>query len=426
MTLAAGQLIGGRFRIVRALGEGGMGAVYEAEQQGLGRRVALKVMHPHVAHSPGFVERFQREAQVLARLRHPGSVQVYDYGLDAGFLYLAMEKVTGETLEAVLLRERSLAVPRAVGLAVQVLDVLEAAHALGIVHRDLKPANLFLEPHPEGERLKVLDFGLAALQQPTQARLTQEGMTVGTPGFMSPEQLRGQSVDGRGDLYALGCILYELLTGLAPFPPMPSAELAVAHVYRPVPPPREVRPDLALSARLGAVVMKSLEKLPSARPADAGAMREELLAVLAENGGEPPRTRGEGKRQERGRLPLEGAPRTQPGSSPVAVLASRDSLAEPLLAALAACGFQARRLAEGDSLAGLGALLLVADGPGSLARAREWAARPGVPPVLLCGPAEDWDLVTGALEGGLFDFVPLPPEAVDLTRKVARAQKLKR
>jgi eukaryotic-like serine/threonine-protein kinase len=426
VTLASGRIIGGRFRVLRALGEGGMGAVYEAEQQGLGRRVALKVMHPHVAHSPGFVERFQREAQVLARLRHPGSVEVYDYGLDAGLLYLAMEKVAGETLEALLLRERSLAVPRAVGLAVQALEVLEAAHALGIVHRDLKPANLFLEPHPEGERLKVLDFGLAALLHSTQARLTQEGMAVGTPGFMPPEQLRGLRVDGRGDLYSLGCILYEMLTGLAPFPSMPSAELAVAHVYRPVPPPREVRPDLLLSARLVAVVMKSLEKLPSARPADAGAMRAELLAVLAENGGEPARARGEGKKQDRGGLAREAPPRVVPGETPVAVLASRDSLAAPLLTALAACGFQARRLAEGESWAGLGALLVVADGPGSLARAREWAARPGVPPVLLCGPAEDWDLVTGALEGGLFDFVPLPPEAVDLTRKVARAQKLKR
>ncbi|HYO73940.1 MAG TPA: serine/threonine-protein kinase, partial [Archangium sp.] len=160
--LAPGTVVAERFRVLRALGKGGMGAVYEAEQLGLGRHVALKVMHPHIASAPGFTERFQREAQVLARLRHPGSVEVYDHGLDAGMLYLAMELVYGETVDSVLQREGLLPVTRAVGLAVQVLEVLEAAHALGIVHRDLKPTNLFFERHDGAERVRVLDFGLAA------------------------------------------------------------------------------------------------------------------------------------------------------------------------------------------------------------------------------------------------------------------------
>ena len=427
MKLQTGQLIGGRFRVLRALGEGGMGAVYEAEQQGLGRLVALKVMHPHVAQAPGFVERFHREARVLARLRHEGSVEVYDYGLDEGLLFLAMERVTGETLEAVLQREGALAPRRAVGIAVRTLEVLEAAHALGIFHRDLKPSNLFLESHPGGERVKVLDFGLATLGMPAQARLTQEGMTVGTPGFMSPEQLRGFPLDGRSDLYSLGCVLYEMLTGLAPFPAMPTVEMATSHLYRPVTPPREARPELLVSERLSAVVMKALEKLPTARPADAAAMRAELLAVLAEPGAETaPKRRGEGKKQERATSPLLAAPRPAPGDVSVGVLASRADLAEPLVAALAECGFQARRVGAEESWAELGVLLVVAEGREALVQARQWVARPGAPPLLLCGPAEDWDLVTGALEGGLFDFVPLPPDPMDLTRKVSRARKSRR
>jgi serine/threonine-protein kinase len=430
--LQPGQVIAGRFRVLRALGEGGMGAVYEAEQLGLGRHVALKVMHPHIASAPGFSERFQREAHVLARLHHPGSVEVYDYGLDTGFLFLAMELVSGETVDSLLRREGALPVPRVVGLAVQVLEVLEAAHALGIVHRDLKPANLFLESHPAGERVKVLDFGLAALGGELNVRLTQEGMAVGTPGFMSPEQMRGLPLDGRSDLYSLGCVLYELLTGMPPFPVMASAEVAVAHLYKPIPSFREARPDLSFPERLEAVVMKALEKLPASRPADAAALRQELLSVLAEPVAAPPKKRGEGKKSERGlglgaqhEVPV---PRPMAGGAPVAVLAPahQEAAGNTLVMSLGACGFEARRATEDEPLRGFGALLVVADGRESLARASALASRPGSPPVLLCGPADDWDLVTGALEGGLFDFVPLPLDPIDLTRKVSRAQKLKR
>ena len=431
--LEVGTVVAGRFRILRSLGKGGMGTVFEAEQLGLGRHVALKVMHPHIASAPGFTERFQREAQVLARLRHPGSVEVYDYGLDSGYLFLAMELVSGETLDSMLTREGALPVSRAVGLAVQVLEVLEAAHALGIVHRDLKPANLFLEPHAGGERVKVLDFGLAALGGELHARLTQEGMAVGTPGFMSPEQMRGQQTDGRSDLYSLGCVLYELLTGVPPFPVMSSAEVAVAHLYKPVPSFHEVRPDLSLPESLEALVRKALEKLPDSRPPDAATLRRELLAVLAEPVGPPapPKKRGEGKKSQRG---LGGAqhevpvPKPVAGGAPVAVLAPKhqEAAGNTLVMSLAACGFQAWMASEAEPWQGFSALLVFADGRESLAWARTLAARPGSPPVLLCGPAEDWDLVTGALEGGLFDFVPLPLDPIDLTRKVSRAQKLKR
>ncbi|WNG59629.1 serine/threonine protein kinase [Archangium gephyra] len=431
--LEPGTLVAERFRVLRSLGKGGMGAVYEAEQLGLGRHVALKVMHPHVASAPGFTERFQREAQVLARLRHPGSVEVYDYGLGSGFLFLAMELVSGETVDSLIMREGALPVPRAVDIAVQVLEVLEAAHAQGIVHRDLKPANLFLESSPAGDRVKVLDFGLAALGGELHARLTQEGMSVGTPGFMSPEQMRGQPTDGRSDLYSLGCVLYELLTGFPPFPVMPSAEIVVAHLYKPVPSFHEVRPDLSVPERLESLVRRAMEKLPGARPPDAATMRQELLAVLAGPLGPPPlpKKRGEGKKTERGlgqvrhEVPV---PKPVPGGAPVAVLVPRhqEPAGDTLVMSLTACGFQAWVASETEPWERFGALLVVADGRESLAWARTLAARPGSPPVLLCGPADDWDLVTGALEGGLFDFVPLPLDPLDLTRKVSRAQKLKR
>ncbi|WP_257458606.1 serine/threonine-protein kinase [Archangium lipolyticum] len=429
--LQVGQLVGGRFRVLRVLGQGGMGAVYVAEQLGLGRHVALKVMHPHIASAPGFSERFQREAQVLARLRHPGSVEVYDYGLDSGFLYLAMELVSGETVESLLRREGSLPVLRAVDLTVQVLEVLEAAHVLGIIHRDLKPANLFLERHDGRERVKVLDFGLAALGGELNVRLTQEGMAVGTPGFMSPEQMRGLPLDGRSDLYSVGCVLYELLTGVPPFPVMVSAETAVAHLYKPVPSLRGTRPGISIPERLEATVMKALEKLPELRPADAAAMRQELLAVLEEPlGPAAPKKRGEGKKTERGVGPARHevpVPKPVAGGLPVGVVASREGSTEnTLVMSLLACGFQARVVSTEEPLGELGALLFVADGRESLVRARSLASRPGAPPVLLCGPADDWELVTGALEGGLFDFVPLPLDSLDLTRKVSRAQKSKR
>ncbi|HEY0096498.1 MAG TPA: serine/threonine-protein kinase, partial [Archangium sp.] len=368
--LAPGTVVAGRFRVLRSLGQGGMGAVYKAEQLGLGRHVALKVMHPHIASAPGFTERFQREAQVLARLRHPGSVEVYDHGLDAGMLYLAMELVYGETVDSVLQREGILPVTRAVGLAVQVLEVLEAAHALGIVHRDLKPANLFLETHGRGERVKVLDFGLATLSGGEEVRLTQQGMAVGTPGFMSPEQMRGLPLDGRSDLYSLGCVLYELLVGAPPFPVMPSAEVSAAHLYKPIPPLREARTDLSFSESLEAAVMRALEKLPERRPVDAMAMRQELLAVLAEPVGErPQKKRGEGKKSERGLVQHEvPVPRPVPGGLPVGVLASREAGTEDsLVSALSSCGFQAWATSAQAPLDGFGVLLVVAEGRESLA-----------------------------------------------------------
>jgi serine/threonine-protein kinase len=425
-TLEVGQTLARRYRILRLVGEGGMGSVYEAMQLNLGRRLALKVLHPHIVRVPGVPERFQREAEVLARLRHPGSVEVLDYGVEGEFLFLAMDLLQGETVEERVLREGLLPVPRVMEVGVRVLEVLQAAHALGIVHRDLKPTNLFFEMHDGAERVKVLDFGLAALVGEDAARLTRTGLAVGTPGFMPPEQLRGQQVDGRSDLYALGCVLYELLTGTPPFPTTFSAELTAAHLYQPVRPLRQVRPDRDIPEPLEAVVLKALEKLPSARPPDAASMRRELQALLEA----PAQTkRGEGKKSDRRLAPLAVAePKPVQGALPVGVLAPREGGTEDtLLRALSAGGFQAHAVASDKSLEGLSALLVAAtNGSEALARAKALASRPGSPPVLLCGPADDWTLVTGALEAGLFDFVPLPLDPVDLTRKVSRAQKLKR
>ncbi|MFY0574359.1 hypothetical protein ACN28S_08385 [Cystobacter fuscus] len=174
-------------------------------------------------------------------------------------------------------------------------------------------------------------------------------------------------------------------------------------------------------------MMRAMEKLPTARPVDAAAMREELLAVLAEPvSGAAPARRGEGKKTGRPTPREVAPPGPVVGSLPVAVLSERTDAGARLVESLTTCGFQARFAEADESLLGFGALLVIAEGRASLARARELAARPDVPPVLVCGPAEDWELVTGALEGGVFDFIPLPPDPRDLTRKVSRAQKLKR
>jgi serine/threonine protein kinase len=184
-----GRTLAGRFQLLSVLGQGGMGTVYEAEQLGLSRRVALKVLHAHIVTSPGAVARFQREATLMARLHHPGAAQVYDFGEDGGELFLAMERLHGETLDAVLFRDGPLPIPMAVEVAAQVLEVLEAAHALGIVHRDLKPSNVMLTWEQATPQVKVLDFGLAQVMDASpQARITAAGMVPGTPAYMSPEQ----------------------------------------------------------------------------------------------------------------------------------------------------------------------------------------------------------------------------------------------
>src|ERR1700732_2706063 len=217
-----GRVFLGRYETIRLLGEGGMGRVYLARQLDLGRQVVVKVMHDQIAGDPKFCERFQRETLLMARFQHPYAVTLYDASLnDPQGPCIIMEYIRGVTLDVLLQRNGRLSAERVGRLLGQLCEVLQAAHSEGIIHRDLKPTNLMVvDPDTPYEKIKVMDFGLAKLVQQTpmqQVSDTGTEFAVGTPGYISPEQVRGEEMDQRGDLYSVGVILYELLTGRIPF-----------------------------------------------------------------------------------------------------------------------------------------------------------------------------------------------------------------
>ncbi len=242
-----GQTVG-KYKIVKLLGEGGMGCVYMAEQQ-LGttaRKVALKTLHKHLSHDPSIKARFDREAGTVAALEHPNTIQVYDFGqMDDGTLYLVMEYVQGKSVADILVQEGPMPPPRVDNIMRQVCGSLEEAHGHGIVHRDLKPDNVVLtERAGQKDWVEVLDFGIAkrsSEHDPNEAKLTQQGMVLGTPPYMSPEQFTGQPVDVRSDIYALGVMAYEMLTGKLPWEANTAWEWASKHMTEP-PTPLERQP----------------------------------------------------------------------------------------------------------------------------------------------------------------------------------------
>ena len=217
MQPVAGELVGGKYRIVRLIGDGGMGSVYEARHEGLRTQVALKFLHDDLAGRPNLAERFLQEARVAATIQSPHVARVTDVDVGPGGQpYLVMELLSGESLQGRLDRERKLARGVAVDFALQIASGLEAAHAIGVVHRDLKPDNVFVTPGTGGPLLKLIDFGIAKLYE-NQRGLTRAGVVMGTPEYMPPEQLYAASdVDGRADVYALGVILFEMLSGRRP------------------------------------------------------------------------------------------------------------------------------------------------------------------------------------------------------------------
>ncbi|HKA87347.1 MAG TPA: serine/threonine-protein kinase [Haliangiales bacterium] len=281
----------GSFRLVRELGRGGMGAVFLAEHTLIQKRAAVKVLLPGKAADPELVRRFFQEARAAARIRHPGMVDVFDYGVrDGGPAYLVMEYLDGESLGARLRRERRLPLDLALDVARQVASALAAAHAEGIVHRDLKPDNLFLCPDEtagHGVRVKVLDFGVAKLVGEPGADLTQSGALVGTPLYMSPEQCRGATaVDARADVYALGVILYHAVCGAPPFTGSGVGDVLAAHIHDPLPPPR--RHDSAIPADVEALLLEMLVKDPAARLPTMTAAVARLDELRARPGGTTP------------------------------------------------------------------------------------------------------------------------------------------
>jgi predicted ATPase/tRNA A-37 threonylcarbamoyl transferase component Bud32 len=272
--LLAGTLLDGKYRIDALLGRGGMGEVYRATDLELGREVAVKRVRGEFVATRALADRFKREALTVARLRHRHVVSVYDFGLapEAG-MYLVMEYLEGRSLGAEVRRLGRLPVATAVELMRQICSAVDAAHAAGIVHRDLKPENIFLERAGEGLSAKVLDFGIAkpkADGTPGREQITKAGAVLGTPAYMAPEQCLGHAVDARTDVYALGCVLYEMLAGRPPFEGASVGELTVKHCTEPPPSPALLRSDV--TARMSAAVLRALAKAPEDRFQTAGAL----------------------------------------------------------------------------------------------------------------------------------------------------------
>jgi serine/threonine protein kinase len=291
---AAGDLIGreiaGRYRVTAKLGEGGMGAVYRGEQISLKRKVAIKVLRPELSADPGLVRRFNAEAELAAKLSHPNTVGIYDFGQDAGgALFIAMEYLEGDSLRAVVTREGPLPPARALAIARQIAASLADAHAHGIVHRDLKPDNVMLtERGRERDVVRVLDFGIAKLRDDNRATvnaMTRAGDLVGTPQYMAPEQIRGDAVDGRTDIYALGAILYEMVTGRLPFEGPTVMAVLSKHLTEAPPPPTARRPDLGLPPALDHLIMSALAKEPTGRPPSMEQYAEQMAALAPHVGG---------------------------------------------------------------------------------------------------------------------------------------------
>ncbi|HEX8109522.1 MAG TPA: serine/threonine-protein kinase, partial [Kofleriaceae bacterium] len=259
------------------IGRGGMGAVYAAEHALLGRPAAIKVLLPELSHKQDIVMRFFNEARAATAIRHPGIIEIYDFGwTPSGAAFIVMERLEGETLGQRSSRVR-LRWPAVLSIARQIAGALAAAHAQGIVHRDLKPDNVFLVPDPEvpgGERIKLLDFGIAKLADSSLSNMTSAGTLMGTPTYMAPEQCRGVAIDHRVDLYALGCVIYELCCGRPPFVGEGTGDVLAAHIHLPVPPMAALSPDIPPAVER--LVQHLLAKAPAERMPSA----EELIRAI--------------------------------------------------------------------------------------------------------------------------------------------------
>lgn len=396
------------YEIKRLMAEGGMGAVYEAVQTALGRKVALKVLHPHLVTQPQLLERFRREAQVLAKIEHPHAVRIFDF-LAAPQPTLIMEFIEGESAEARLEREHRLPLAMVATLADQVLSALAVAHGLGVVHRDLKPANLMFDSSHDGVFVRVVDFGIALLQQgANDERLTKSGQVPGTAAYMSPEQASGEAVDDRSDQYALACVLFELLTGRPPFESANAVHVLSAHLFR-EPPTLEECGVATVPPAFQRALRKALEKSPAARFATTADFRAALAAGLV------PSERGEPERQRQPAALDFVAGEVDDPAVAVLLEGAPPEARELISTALAAVGVATVAVDEGPVV-----VLWPAAGVDPIARFEALSKSPGRS-VLLCGAEDDLSLMTRAIEHGVHDYVALPLDAPDLAKRVVRA-----
>ncbi|ATB36594.1 serine/threonine protein kinase [Cystobacter fuscus] len=362
-----GTVLQERYRILQRISAGGMGVVYRGERIELGRAVAIKFLHSWMATEPSFQRRFQIEAQAMSRLSHPCCVSVIDFGVQDGAPFMVMDFVTGQPLRTLLRESGPLPVKRALGIVRQVLAGLAHAHAQNIVHRDIKPDNLILaEATGLGDQLRILDFGLAKLRDTVSGLTT--GLAVGTPSYMAPEQIRAGEIDARTDLYAVGVLLFELLTGAKPFDSERMTEVMRQHQEDAPPTLGSIQPEAGFSQELEAVVHKAMAKKPGDRfqsASDFAAALDALPDVGAPS--EAPRVKAHTPSPSSGHeatVPSRPQPKAAP--DPRAPLPSRNK--RPMLAVGAA----------GALLVGLGAALLwqTKQGPGTT----EPSTAKGAPP----------------------------------------------
>jgi serine/threonine protein kinase len=275
-VLEPDTLLDDRYRIIEPVGEGGMATVFRAVDTKLGREVAVKVLYPEMGRDKPFLQRFQQEAEFAASLgKHPNIVDIYDIGQDSDLHYIVMEYVEGSTLKDLINQKGRFTVPEAFSVGRQVASALAFAHSRGLVHRDVKPQNILVTPDGQA---KVTDFGIA--RSMTTSQLTRTGMVIGTVHYFSPEQAQGKPLGPESDIYSLGIILYEMLTGHLPFDAENAIGIAMQHIHSSPPSPWDYNPDLP--ARAVAVVMRALEKDPEQRYRDAAELAGALSAQMGE------------------------------------------------------------------------------------------------------------------------------------------------
>ena len=284
-TWADGSIIRGKYQLIAKVGQGGMGSVYKALHMAFGEMRALKVIAPELLSDDLFVKRFKHEAVITRRLQHPNAVRVDDIDeAEDGRPYIVMEFIDGKSLKKLIREEGPLPVPRVLSIIRQCASALDAAHKLGMVHRDIKPDNIALIDAPDGEMVKVLDFGIAKVKEARLGEgagltLTGAGVVIGTPQYMSPEQAmgkRGDDLDGRADLYSLGVVMYQMLTADLPFKADTTMEMLLAHMQKPPAPIETLHPELQIPRDVSALTMRLLEKNRDLRPASGRVLIQEI------------------------------------------------------------------------------------------------------------------------------------------------------
>jgi serine/threonine protein kinase len=410
-------IIAERYELIKEIARGGMGVVYQAEHLALKRKVAVKLLSANFAQKPAALKRFEREAQVMARLDHPQMVKVYDFGVDKAGVYLAMEYVDGVTLENEIYRNGKMAAGRATRIAIQVLEVLAHAHERQVIHRDIKPANVMLVGDEGVDLVKVLDFGIALLRDnegPDNVRLTSAGNVLGTALYMSPEQVRAEEITPLSDLYSVGCVLFEMLQGRPPFEGVSQAEVFAAHLYVSPPSFRDNPGDSVIAVAVEQCVQKLLAKKPGDRfksALDAAqALSEAAFGVKR------------GEVQGRGSLGGFVASSVSDGVSKRIFIVDDGTDAASGVSLQLVVNTSGARLVKNAEEADL-IIVVSSSAPQALAVAARWQDKSKVPVAISC--PDSLEVVNAAVSAGLYDVIPTPIDPGTAARKIARVKRRK-